>query len=107
MNRKKLIFLFSLSFSGWFFSGFLLYNYMEEQRDHLESMVSENAYNIVAQAIQEDKSQEDIIASMEFWFENNWTAQTGSVTTLCKFGRDKLKRILTDEGVTTVCRLNL
>ncbi|MFV8458768.1 hypothetical protein ACNO5M_27205 [Vibrio owensii] len=107
MNKQKLTYLFLLSFSGWIFSGYLLYNYMAEQRQHLESMGTENAYNIVTQALQEDKSQKEIVATMEEWFEKEWTAQTGSVTTLCEFGRDKLKRILTEDGVTTICRLHI
>ncbi|AUI86320.1 hypothetical protein BS333_07905 [Vibrio azureus] len=80
---------------------------MSEQQQHLESISTENAYNIVIQALRKKRTQQEIVQTMQYWFENEWTAQTGSVTTLCEYGRDKLRRILTEEGVTTVCRLHI
>ena len=107
MNKRRLIILLLLSFTGWLFSSAMLYNYMSEQQQHLESISTENAYNIVIQALRKKRTQQEIVQTMQYWFENEWTAQTGSVTTLCEYGRDKLRKILTEEGVTTVCRLHI
>lgn len=107
MNKKRLSWLLILSVSGWLFSSYLLFNYMHQQRHELQEMATENAFNIVSQALQDVKYQQGIVATMELWFDNHWTAQTGSVTTLCELGRPKLRRILTEDGVSTICRMRI
>ncbi len=108
MYSKNKILLFSLiSISGWIFASYIMLCEVRTEREYIKVMVSENAFNIVSQALQDKKTDKDIINQMELWFSKGWTAQTGSVTTICNNNRDAFKKIMSDDSITTICRLRI
>lgn len=108
MYSKNKILIFSfVSVMGWIFASFLMLTEIRSDREYIKVKVSENAFNIVSQALQDKKSDEEIIKQMEVWFSKEWTAQTGSVTTICDNNRDAFKKIMSDSAITTICRLRI
>ena len=89
------------------FAAYLIFIHLNNDRDFINDKITVNAYNIVSQSLQNKKSDQEIIEQIQFWFANDWTAQTGSVTTICDNDRDKLKQILSDSAIVTICRLRI
>jgi hypothetical protein len=108
MLNKKLIFLFSIiSLTGWMLSSFLIISNHNEEKMFIKEKITENAFNIVHQSLQDKKNDDEIVAQMQDWFDKGWTAQTGSIITICDNNRDRFKKILSDNAISTVCRLRL
>ncbi|KAE8177309.1 hypothetical protein [Photobacterium carnosum] len=108
MYSKKKIFLFSLiSITGWLFASFIMHTEIKTDHEYIKVKISENAFNIVSQALQDQKTDKEIIQQMEIWFDKGWTAQTGSVTTICNNNRAAFKQIMSDNTITTICRLRI
>ncbi|PSW63397.1 hypothetical protein C0W54_01950 [Photobacterium kishitanii] len=108
MLDKKKIALYSLiSISGWIFAAYLMFMHLHNDRTLINDKITENAYNIVSQSLQDKKTDQEIVAQMQLWFADGWTAQTGSVTTICDNDRSKFKQILSDSSITTICRLHI
>ncbi len=107
LSQKKILCYSLISISGWLFAAYLIFIHLNNDRDFINDKITVNAYNIVSQSLQNKKSDQEIIEQIQFWFANDWTAQTGSVTTICDNDRDKLKQILSDSAIVTICRLRI
>ncbi|PSU88964.1 hypothetical protein [Photobacterium kishitanii] len=105
-KNKTLLFSF-IAVTGWLFAFYIMLIEVRTERDYIKEKVSENAFNIVSQALQNKKDEKEIIAQMESWFSKGWTAQTGSVTTICNNNRDAFKEIMSDDTIKIICRLRI
>ncbi|MUK51212.1 hypothetical protein, partial [Aliivibrio fischeri] len=81
LNERISKFLFILGMAGWVVSLVLIFklniaNEVEDLKKHIQVKTAENAFNIVSQALQDKKTDEEIIKQMEIWFSTGWTAQT-------------------------------
>ncbi|MUK90874.1 hypothetical protein GNP80_00195 [Aliivibrio fischeri] len=111
-NEKLPKFLFLFGMAGWIVALLLVLklssvNDFERLEAHVKTKAAENAFNIVSQALQDKKTDEDIVKQMEVWFKDGWTAQTGSVTTICDNDRSLFLNIMNEETISTVCRLRI
>ena len=107
LSQKKILCYSLISISGWLFAAYLMFTHLNNDRSFINDKITENAYNIVSQSLQDKKTDPEIIVQIQEWFAKGWTAQTGSVTTICDNDRDKLKRILSDSAIVTICRLRI
>lgn len=108
MLSKKLIYLFAvISLSGWLVSSLLIVLDNRNEKQYINEKISENAFNIVHQALQDKKNDAEIVAQMQEWFDKGWTAQTGSITTICDNDRAKFNKILSNDSIAIVCRLRI
>lgn len=107
LSQKKILCFSLISILGWLFASYLMVTHLSNDRDFINDKITVNAYNIVSQSLQDKESDHEIIKQIQFWFTNDWTAQTGSVTTICNNDRDKLKQILSDSAIVTICRLRI
>ena len=107
LSQKKILCYSLISISGWLFAAYLMFTHLSNDRDFINDKITENAYNIVSQSLQDTKTDPEIVAQVQDWFAKGWTAQTGSVTTICDNDRDKLKQILSDSAIVTICRLRI
>ncbi|SMY32217.1 hypothetical protein [Photobacterium andalusiense] len=107
LNKKNILWYSFISVSGWLFAAYLMFMHLDSDRDFINDKITVNAYNIVSQSLQDKKSDQEIIEQIQFWFKNGWTAQTGSVTTICNNDRKKFKQILSDSAIVTICRLHI
>lgn len=114
LSQKKILCYSLISISGWLFAAYLMFTHLSNDRDFINDKITENAYNIVSQSLQDTKTDPEIVAQVQDWFAQvqdwfakGWTAQTGSVTTICDNDRDKLKQILSDSAIVTICRLRI
>ena len=112
LNERMSKFLFILGIAGWVMSLVLIFklntvNEIDDLKEHIQVKTAENAFNIVSQALQDKKTDEEIIKQMEIWFSTGWTAQTGSVTTICDNNRNAFRKIMKDDTIAIVCRLRI
>ncbi|PTB34037.1 hypothetical protein [Photobacterium phosphoreum] len=107
LNKKNILWYSFISVTGWLFAAYLMFMHLDSDRAFINDKITVNAYNIVSQSLQDKKSDQEIIEQIQFWFKNGWTAQTGSVTTICNNDRQKFKKILSDSAIVTICRLHI
>ncbi len=108
MLSKKLVYLFAvISLSGWLVSSLFIVLDNRNEKQYINEKITENAFNIVHQALQDKKNDAEIVAQMQEWFEKGWTAQTASITTICDNNRRKLNQILSSDSIAIVCRLRI
>lgn len=106
---KYQTFLLLSGVSGWVIALILVFfSYGRMDVDTLiKTKISENAFNIVSQSLQGKDSDKEIVSQMKEWFDKGWTAQTGSVQTICDNDRNLFKKIMTEETISTICRLHI
>lgn len=107
LSQNKILCYSLISVSGWLFAAYLMFMHLNSDRHFINDKITENAYNIVSQSLQDQKTDPEIVAQVQGWFAKGWTAQTGSVTTICDNDREKFKQILSDSAIVTICRLRI
>lgn len=109
LSKNKVICLLVISFTGWVFAGYLSIIVSKSDIENAKIDAANNAFNMVYRVLElrNKTTDEDIINEVMLWFENGWTAQTGSLKTLCKFNNEKLDAIMSLDEKATVCRLTM
>ncbi|GEM74675.1 hypothetical protein [Vibrio sagamiensis] len=77
---RSLIILLSLS--GWITGTFLYYS-MNEQGKYIAQMKQINATHILTHSFQNLNSFDEVKSLINKWQKQNWSAQTGSLNTIC------------------------
>jgi hypothetical protein len=72
---------------------------------HEPRIASDNAYNIVEKAVQGVSGPIDMVLIAQKWENDGWTAQTGSLKTLCHYDRHRLEDFAPIESINTICIL--
>ena len=63
------------------------------------------SFNIVEKAIGQPASTEEVLAAVAGWKQAGWTAQTGSLKTLCQYAPARLAQLIPEESINRVCIL--
>ncbi|MCG9659728.1 hypothetical protein [Vibrio mediterranei] len=72
---------------------------------HYKYLASETSFNIVEQALKGKTSEEVILETVRMWQRDKWTAQTGSLKTLCLLAPTRLEEVMLSTTVHKVCIL--
>jgi hypothetical protein len=95
-----------LSVSGWITSGFLCYEIHQQKRE-LSEINLLNAKNIIANEIKSVTKGKAANTLVEHWISDHWSAQTGSLTTICHHHPSMLSEInpvIKESDVKQICR---
>ncbi|MEC6795771.1 hypothetical protein VXS03_01755 [Photobacterium sp. S4TG1] len=102
MNKLMSVFLVLLALSGWVTGGVFLYG-TKINKDYATKMAGENAFNIIEQSLHHTDSEAAILAKIALWKKDNWTAQTGSIITLCQSDRQQFRHWVTVKNISKIC----
>lgn len=72
-----------LAFSGWITAG-VTYKAIAEHQDFMTDAKLWNATHILEDAFQHTSNREDALNLVNEWIKKGWTAQTGSLVTICE-----------------------
>ncbi len=103
MNKLMSVFLVLLAFSGWITGSIFLYA-SKVNNEYASEMAGENAFNIIEQSLKNDHSEAEVLAEIKRWNQNGWTAQTGSVITLCQSDRQRFRQWVTEKNISQICK---
>ncbi|MCD9513838.1 hypothetical protein [Photobacterium carnosum] len=103
MNKIISVFLVLLAFSGWITGGVLIYG-VNMNRDYATKMAGENAFNIIEQSLHNDHSEAVILANIELWKQDGWTAQIGSIITLCQSDPQRFQPWISAKNIPQICK---
>ena len=81
-----------LSLSGWITSGLLWYE-IHQQKNQVIAFNLLNAKNIIASEIKSVTTAKAANTLVEDWFSRHWSAQIGSLTTICDYHPSILSEI--------------
>ncbi len=105
MNKKITISLLSiLTLSGWITTAVQIY-LASENKALLLDKILDNPFNLVSLQLQIERDIKDPVEIIQFWVKNGWTAETGSLLTICNNNKDKLSSILSSDQINEACRL--
>ncbi|CEO39765.1 hypothetical protein C0Z01_02055 [Photobacterium kishitanii] len=102
MNKSISALLVLLALSGWITGGIFSY-YSKVNDDYVTKMAGENAFNIIEQSLKNNHTEADILAQIQKWKKDGWTAQTGSIITLCNLDPQKLVDWVGKNNITKIC----
>ncbi|SUP42530.1 Uncharacterised protein [Vibrio owensii] len=97
-----------LSFSGWITSAYL-YIETTKQTQYMAEAKLINAYNILSGALGSASSESELHNIINDWRVKGWSAQTGSLTTICDNNAALLVNLnpVIDEPVSEhICQTN-
>ena len=78
----------------------------DELREQQITATTDNAYNIVDKAFKQSVScKDDFLKLVVTWKKDGWTAQTGSLKTLCNNSRDRILDFATADKIDFICVL--
>lgn len=105
MNKKITIsLLLILALSGWVTSAIQVY-LSNENKALLLDKILDNPFNLVYLQLQVKRDIKDPVEMIQFWVKNGWTAETGSLLTICNNNKEKLSSILSNDQINEACRL--
>lgn len=102
MNKIMSVFLVLLALSGWITGGVFLY-ISKINQDYATKMAGENAFNIIEQSLDNSHSEAEILAKIQLWKQDRWTAQTGSIITLCQTDRQRFRQWVAVKDISQIC----
>ncbi|PSU74846.1 hypothetical protein [Photobacterium phosphoreum] len=104
MNKLMSVFLVLLALSGWITGGVFIYG-ATMNHNYATKMAEANAFNIIEQSLHNTDSEAAVLAKVMLWKQEGWTAQTGSITTLCQSDRQQLRHWVTANNISKICKL--
>ncbi|CEO41733.1 hypothetical protein C0W35_06045 [Photobacterium kishitanii] len=105
MNKKIIILLLlMLALSGWITTAVQIY-LVSENKALLLDKILDNPFNLVSLQLQVERDIKDPVEIIKFWVKNGWTAETGSLLTICNNNKEKLSSILSNAQINDACRL--
>ena len=104
MNKLMSVFLVLLALSGWITGGVFIYG-TTMNHNYATKMAGENAFNIIEQSLHNTDSEAAVLAKVMLWKQEGWTAQTGSIATLCQSDRQQLRHWVTAKNISKICKL--
>lgn len=102
MNKLMSVFLVLLALSGWITGGIFMYG-VKMNQENVTKMAGENAFNIIDQSLHHANSEAAILAKIKQWKQDGWTAQTGSITTLCQNDPQRFSHWVTVKNISKIC----
>jgi hypothetical protein len=105
MDRKVTVFcVLILVFSGWITSAVQIYLADVNNKLLLNNSL-DNPFNLVRLQLNIERDKYSPLDLIKLWLENGWTAETGSLRTICFNDRSRLSSILTENEISIACSL--
>ncbi|SMY15097.1 hypothetical protein [Photobacterium aquimaris] len=102
MNKLMAALLLLLAFSGWITSAIFIYQ-SKNNDNYVVKMLGENAFNIIEQSLSKSHSEAEVLTQIQQWKNDGWTAQTGSIATLCQYDRQRFKQWVAAKNLEQIC----
>lgn len=102
MNKLMTVLLILLALSGWISSGVFIY-LSKINHDYAIKMTGENAFNIIEQSLKKSHSEDVILTKIKLWKQDGWTAQIGSIITLCQTDRQRFRQWVSADNLLKIC----
>lgn len=79
------------------------YMFELEKANYYRELATDNAFNIVEQSIAGVYSNDEILKAVKGWKQQQLTAQTASLKTICDLQRGELSTLMSDDVIHRVC----